>query len=641
MSKIKGVHSARYFSWFLLTCLWLFSGVGVAHASGGGTCPTGSNYIDLSNPSNGGGNGSITLSTMGVTNCFYVSSAGLDTNTGTSEGSPWLHAPGMPSCSSNCAAATIDSGTGVILRGGDTWHKSSGSPGLGGVYSFSTSGSSLSSPIYFGFDLTWFSGGSFARPVFSEDNPLSTGLPASCSFNDDGTTFFSNGSSSNVIVDGIEFTGDCASSGGSGSLLHPGNADVYERIYIHGWTFATSATGDNRFRVGGNGTDGSRYLFFVIDGADSTNGATCTTTACIQGPLNCTYANDQYVCNGGAGWGWEDCFDVEYSITRHVSNAAECVAISIWHDDLTEFAFEPSIGSQHGNMLETLTPGNTCVNFFFYNNVFRNYNEGVGIWPECGTNSNSNSASFVFFNNVIENDGHHPPDPNGVMGSPSCTNLSTCTNTGVVTWYYFNNTTDSTVAGRAGPTNSTTPAWTTGSVATFENNHLIGQTTLSGFWSLGAGNSGTVTDNGGEKFQTTSSATTQNYLLTNDFSPGNGGGNYATVGFANNATTSFCNTLSSIASAPPGIVAACKGGTSKGVLEVSKWGGEFSSYPAITVNARPSAGAWDAGAYEFVAAPPPAPAPAGWIFARKDNNDEKHSEESSSDRGSRLSGNRR
>src|ERR1700722_1933828 len=72
----------------------------VARAAGG-SCPSGANYI---NPANNGIAGPLVpLSSFGVRSCFYIAANGADSNSGTSEQSPWQHAPGMPNCTSVCA----------------------------------------------------------------------------------------------------------------------------------------------------------------------------------------------------------------------------------------------------------------------------------------------------------------------------------------------------------------------------------------------------------------------------------------------------------------------------------------------------------------------------------------------------------
>ena len=56
-----------------------------------GTCPSGSNYVDLTNPGTNGNAGSITLASAGALQCYYISASGLDSNTGADETHAWLH----------------------------------------------------------------------------------------------------------------------------------------------------------------------------------------------------------------------------------------------------------------------------------------------------------------------------------------------------------------------------------------------------------------------------------------------------------------------------------------------------------------------------------------------------------------------
>src|SRR5271155_3910760 len=111
----------------LLAIIVFFFACSVAHAAGG-ACPTGANYLSLTSPQTGGGLGSVTLASLGITSCYFISSSGLDTNTGTTESSPWLHAPGMPACANTCAGVTPASGEGFIVEGGSVYHFESGSP---------------------------------------------------------------------------------------------------------------------------------------------------------------------------------------------------------------------------------------------------------------------------------------------------------------------------------------------------------------------------------------------------------------------------------------------------------------------------------------------------------------------------------
>lgn len=537
--------------------------------AGGGTCPSGANHIDPTNPTNGGGQGSVTLASLGVTQCYYVSSSGLDSNSGTTEGSPWLHLPTMSTFTGSYTAAV---GDGIIVEGGSIWHKSSGSPSTGS-WSISSSGNS-SHPIYYGVDPTWFSGGSFARPVFNQDNALSTSTVGSCSFADDGTTFLSV-SGGYIILDGFEWTGNCMSGSGDSSIVNPisGNNVIIERQYVHGWSM-TSGVGDDggtKFGNQSNSTSNTtnRYLFNVIDGADSTFGTSCNTPSCVSSGT-------------ATGWAFGDGWDVEYNVIRHVSNGVQAGQIAYLIGNFFEYLFEPTISGRHGNVVE-MNFGNNCVNGVDYNNVTGNVDEGINWIQNC--------SNFYIFNNVWFNDQHFAPDPNGFLFCGPNTGGQT---TAVVTVQFYNNTAQDIKIAACGAS-SDGAGWAAGSGITFENNHVMDFTAVSsgGFFGCNGG-SCPITDNGGEVYQTTSVANGQGYTYANHWAPTSG--TNATVGHANNVTSAFCSTLPNALA-----IAACEAGTSGAVKETSNWGGLFASYPAIAVNSRPASGAWDAGAYEFAA----------------------------------------
>lgn len=533
-----------------------------AATTAGGACPTGSNYLDLTNPQNGGGQGSVTLASLGITSCFYISAAGSDSNSGTSEASPWLHAPGMPACSGTCASTTPAGGEGFIFEGGSEWHQHTGAVLTGGTWSWSYSGSS-SSPIYFGIDPTWYSGSSFARPIFNQDNALSTSTVSSCSYADDGVTFLSMGGSYQ-IVDGFEWTGNCMSGGGDDSVINPrsGNHITIERNYVHGWSM-TSGVGDDggvKFGDQSNSTSNvsNRYLFDVVDGSDSTFGTSCNTTSCVGS-------------GKATGWAFGDGYDVEYSVIRHVSNGIQAGQICILAGNLMEYEFEPSISGRHGNVVEQNF--GSCNVGLYYNNVTRNVNEGID-WI-------TNDLTFYIFNNVWLNDQHYAPDPNGYL---LCAGGS---GSNVASVYFYNNTAQDIKVAACTPS-SDGGGWSSGSSIKFANNHVMDFTSVtSGLFNCNGQSCG-ATDNGGEVYQTTSAANAQGYTYANSWAPT--AGTDATVGKGNDMS-SFCNSLPNSAA-----VAACGAGSSGAVSEAAGWGGNIASYPT-TVNSRASA--WDAGAYQF------------------------------------------
>src|ERR1700722_5426218 len=70
--------------------------------------------------------------------CYFISAqSGADTNNGTTESTPWAHAPGMTGCARNCASHSYGSGEVYIFKGCDTWDFSTihqWTPGANNVY---------------------------------------------------------------------------------------------------------------------------------------------------------------------------------------------------------------------------------------------------------------------------------------------------------------------------------------------------------------------------------------------------------------------------------------------------------------------------------------------------------------------------
>ncbi len=495
---------------------------------------------------------------------YYIAANGSDSNNGTSTTTPWLHAPGMKGCSGTCASTSPKAGDQFIFRGGDTWHYSAGSP-VGLPWTWTWSGSS-SNPIYIGVETSWSASGTWSRPVLTMDNPLSTGQPSSCTYDDNNNTA-ATVQASNVTFDNFEFTGKCWGGSPNGSYLALSNSPTNVTVsnsYFHGWTMATSASNDRHFMIGssGGGNTGNVFSGNVFDGSDSTFGNVCNSPSCVA-----NYGN------GGGATGWaiaSECYDVHENVFRHVSNGIECGNITIVHDNLFEYLFEPLNNNPHGNVVESLG-GYTGETAYFYNNVTRNVNEGVNWWPQF--------TNAYIFNNVWENDGHYPPDPNCLMISPPGFSSGAF----VVTAYVYNNTFDGSCAVQAQAGNSTTPHWASGSSVTFSNNHVLDRTSISGLFTCESPSVCGQTDEGGEVFQTTSVANAQGYTLANNFQPTSGSG--ATVGKGNDVST-LCATFSTNN-------ALCSG-TSDGS---GVGAGDIAEYPMIPLVQRNTS--WDAGAYEF------------------------------------------
>ena len=151
---------------------------------------------------------------------FYIAANGSDSNNGTSESTPWAHLPGMVGCTGSCASYIPKPGDQFILRGGDTWGASS----LGVIWTWS---GTAASPIYIGVNKTWYSGSSWARPIFS-----CGGVPCSGTGNAENYIFVVG---SYVTIDNIEFTGLAENNSGAQYVSTQLDHDIVENSYFHGW----------------------------------------------------------------------------------------------------------------------------------------------------------------------------------------------------------------------------------------------------------------------------------------------------------------------------------------------------------------------------------------------------------------------
>lgn len=410
--------------------LYLFSGKAFA---AGGPCPSGANYTNPSDPTGP----MVTLASLGITNCYYVSAAGSDSYAGTSEAAPWLHSPGMQNCSGNCLTVkssmfggAAGAGRGFIFRGGDTWHfgNSSASPYAGVVAgcaaNFTASGGlclddvfgTSSNPIYYGVDKNWNSGSSWARPIISADNsfcgPGTTGtMPdgATCTGTTDGygqpsyyvsscpyqvggsNNLVDVGWSSYIILDDLELSGLCQSHVGE-----PGSEDMdiiynaaqgpltFENLYIHG---------SSHLRYAGK-----------VASAQCTSSTVCQSMSAFDGSVGNGSVGETIVYNvvdfsdsdpGGSGLGGQGIgmYNTAYNVFRYVvSNLPN--HLHLFHDNLYKYFFEDG----HSNVMESIDLSGTNA---FYNNVFRHIETyvtsggGVFLWfgPASG-------ATDYIFNNI-------------------------------------------------------------------------------------------------------------------------------------------------------------------------------------------------------------------------------------------------
>jgi hypothetical protein len=600
----------------------------IACFAAGGTCPSGANYTNPANPT-----GSlVTLSSLGVTSCYFVSAAGSDSSyDGTQEtvsGShgPFLHSPGMENCSSNCkSAGTPSAGIGVIFRGGDTYHfgNSSATPYAGVVTGCADNGNvagglclddvtgTSSNPIYYGFDPSWYTGGSWARPVLTADNSpcnastvgtLPDGATCTGATNTaclaSGQSYYSQqcyyvsscpyqiGGSNNlvdvgfskyVILDGFELTGLCLNQlgepTGNNVYVRYGNANAplyFQNLYIHGLSHlqfgglvsTSSCTGSNVCccitTFDGSVTTGSvgeTIVFNAIDFSDSDPGAGS-------------------FCGGGF-------YNAAYNAFRY---GTDCLAgtLHLFHDNLYEYFYE----NGHSNVLETADVSGTNA---VYNNVFRHIElgvtsgGGVGIW----LGPPSSTTDYVF-NNLMYDVGAFEYINMG--GTPLATAEGNYT--------FFNNTFQT----NASQAIFNCGNYTTGTT-TDTNDHFIDDTSQYSLCSHMTSTTALLLSN--------ATASSDGYTSSQTYAYSPIGSGSPTVGQGTTEYSGYCSALS--AAGLSAAATACENATPYACTYNTT--SHMMTCPAVTVTARPSSGAWDVGAYQFSSAVTGLPQPPTSLLA--------------------------
>jgi hypothetical protein len=522
----KGLSTIAFFLFVLLAIKPSFAA--------GGACPSGNVTIDPTGKP-------ITLASLGVTSCFYISkSTGSDTNAGTSEATPWAHLPGMPSCTGTCSSTTPSAGEGFILRGGETWVASD----LG--VNLNVSGTSTN-PIYYGVDPTWFNssacGGSWCRPIFNFQAAPTSNM-------------WQFGSSDQWnIIDNLEWTG--MQNNWNGILFQGASNNRVTRMYIHGWSHTGNTDNVGIFSQCGAG---SNIDHNIVDGSDST-----------KNTFNGVFSG----CGG----------TIAYNYFSYLVSAV-LATVDIVHDNYVVNTVTSADGD-HCNAIFGFSP-NSEQGEVVYNNYINNGNAcpgGVVLWLNGNGGALPSSLNFAF-NNVMWGLSSNPLN----IGNHATANYGT--------YYWFNNTVDCSLGGCGG-----TPGngyW----LIYDNNNHFVPNGLNSDSSSYGGvappvcsngvnGTSGGCTD----LTQSETVANAQGYTSSETYP-------YSPISTCTSSTcgtvaqgtnlASYCTALSAINSAAG---AACLNSTT--VACAYNTSNHTLSCPNDTANPRPSTGAWDIGAYQF------------------------------------------
>jgi len=509
----------------------------------------------------------------GVTNCYYIDyAAGSDSATGTSETAPWQHAPAMANATGNAAAHTPGPGEGWIFKGGVTvdYHAYPMNVPWGG-----TSGH----PDYLGYDSAWYTGSSWARPIFNGGG--STG------YNTAKQSLMTDIShhASYVIVDNVEFTGiyfasACSSSGpytcGVLSQYGYNGSDVnweVKNVYVHGWSHCSFS--------GACGDPGNEASFIYVKQ---------DTGSSIHDSVIDGFDSSKDCCNAAAAWN-------EYNLYIAYLDNAVFGEINYFHDSVITNMVPPS-NSVHGNCIHLF--GSSNITELIYNNYITCLNTGTG--DEMFL-VEEDSATVYGFNNVLVKDGH------GTMFELGQNNG------GGGNYTFFNNTAqcgvDPNPSGNCVTGKNGTPT------VLVSNNFFI---TSGAPVNKESGSSWTITEPSPLLSVACSSGSHSNFggnLICAPAGSGNGTGNLnltQTYPFAPLDTTAaaavgsavgnyaLCGTISNINTAAG---QACMNDTTLGVAYDTS--NHTVSYPARTPIPHATSGSWENGAYEAGQGPPNAP----------------------------------
>lgn len=488
---------------------------------------------------------------------YYVSyTGGSDTNNGTSKSTPWQHAPGMTGCTANCSIIPA-AGSKIILEGGVTWPNSSF------VWTISYSGNGTGwvqnadgtatcpNCIYIGVDQTWYTGGSWTRPILNSQGAVNSGTY--------GHKIELSGKY--IIVDNFEFTGNYWNSNTTQAydIADDGTYDIITNNYFHGWSHGSGATTDNYYAIRGCNTNGcnpgSYAAYNVIDGTDAGedggNGIYASPEMIMYN--FCQEVGSCYVGN------WCMVHDnTAFNLTVHFDGG---------HPDIMQANSDVPLAS-------CITGAPSGMGALYYNNNFAHICQVT----DCGGTAfiagpDSSTLSYIFNNLIYDTDangGNVFALGKSVNGAP----------------YGSGWTANNTI--ECGPNSA--PAGNCynqdGNVitaATLQNQYMItsNATPVTTYSNL-------TYSSGSGLVQTLSQANTDGYSMsqTYPFSPTSGSS--PTVGIANNLT-STCNTSTYLAP-------LCKD-TTAGV------GYDTNNHTVIQPNRspcnRPATGNWDAGAYEY------------------------------------------
>jgi hypothetical protein len=336
---------------------------------------------------------------------FYIDYAsGSNNNNGTSKSSSWKVHPYMQTSSActgteSAPAYTHQAGDQFIFKGGVTWPAACFGMNV-------TAGGTSGTPDYYGVDLSWFSGASFARPVFDLNNtaPIAAG-------NGGRNVIFVGSGASYTTWDNIEIKRQFIVGGHSGpnsgydcGIYFGGSSGhIVENGYFHDWVTDTANLNAGFSNcAGGLGQNGGGYTADNMTIEDD-GGLPVPFGGCFQNPVEVKNSICHHVAQGSVGFG-----SVHDSQFYGLTNAC-CVApytngihTNVIHDTWSGGGRSVYNNVVYGNSLGEVI--GMCPTTNVYNNVmWSNSGAGADILVDTGVNActvNTNTVANIYNNTV-------------------------------------------------------------------------------------------------------------------------------------------------------------------------------------------------------------------------------------------------
>jgi len=311
---------------------------------------------------------------------FYIDFAsGSDANNGTSKTTPWQRAPGMNGFAGSYAHQAGDQ---FIFKGGVTW------PNTALQLSIGVGGTS-SNPDYYGVSPSYFSGGSWTRPIF--DAGGSTVSPSNAIISINSTSW--------IIIDDIEIKNLWATGAQLGewsiNVTNSNNVTV-KNCYVHDWNLSTYTVDGNHFGgisvnpPDGPGSDGNNTIAFNTVGPGP---------SIVWGTKGDSFGNfGMHNSNASAGIGIDGAHFASNNTVHDLPNGFNGTWVT--HDNLIynirPSIAEPTLSHENGAYLFPRTTNDV------YNNVMHDVCCGTAYYLEPGFNNGAGSpAVFHVYDNVF------------------------------------------------------------------------------------------------------------------------------------------------------------------------------------------------------------------------------------------------